>query len=306
MKKSAPIVIILIALLFVLLMPGLAYLVKNPRFDQFPFVVISGVFLTILYRICNFIFHQANNRVVKNKYGDVRLAWKIIILLCVTATLSVFIRSVIVVFVNPDIKEQIVLFASLGPSGANTFGWGGTIGGLIRTVSVIIATWFMVTKFERRSLSCDELCLDWRKSSAWYILFGVVLGFLFKLPVFLSSSDSFIRIFIGAASLDIMRATQLVLLVIPAAFSEEILCRAYFQNRLIERIGVPLGILAAAALFCFLHHRPINTIATVLVELSQLAIWCVAGYLFYKNRSLYFIGTMHSTMNMIVFLSNSP
>jgi membrane protease YdiL (CAAX protease family) len=149
-----------------------------------------------------------------------------------------------------------------------------------------------------------ELGLDWRKSSAWYIGFGILLGIFFKFPVFMSESNWFIDIYVGAQSVDITTLIQLILLIIPVAFSEEILFRAYFQSRLIERMGVAFGILATATLFRLLHNPILNSIPMVLFQLYQLAIWCLAGYLYYRNQSLYFVGSMHSTANVLRYLEN--
>jgi membrane protease YdiL (CAAX protease family) len=296
MKKSAPIVIILIAILFVLL-PSLVYLEKKPHFERFPFVVMGAVLIATLYRICNFIFHETNNLAVKNRCGDVRLLWKILILLVTSVLISSLIREVVIVFIPGEVKNELIQFSLLRHKGHNIYGWGRTIGGCIEAVSDIFVVWFMVVKLEGRTFSLKELGLDWRKSSLWYIGFGILLGSLFPAPLLRPFLD-----YIQAGS-HAVTVIQAVLLAIPLAFGEEILFRAYFQNRVIERIGVPLGVMATAVLFRLVHFPNISSISVVLFELCQFAFWCLVGYLYYRNRSLYFVGSMHSTANIIIFLA---
>ena len=95
MKKSVLILIILIFFLLVSLIPNLPSAGTNSNLESIFIrrIILYGIFIIILYGICHAMFRISNNRIVKNKYGEVRIVWKASILLIAIGSISGLITN---------------------------------------------------------------------------------------------------------------------------------------------------------------------------------------------------------------------
>jgi hypothetical protein len=154
----------------------------------------------------------------------------------------------------------------------------------------------MIVMLEKKPFSLTEIGLNWRKNNLLYIVCGVLLGIMSKsaLPLLLyvvSTPPPSINFDSNANFFLIMMS------VIPNAFAEEIMFRAYLQTRMIGRLGVLWGVLLTSTLLIGLHF--IVGKPGVFSLVYWIAFDGLSGYIYYRTRSLYFVTAFHSTHEII-------
>lgn len=233
--------------------------------------------------------------IFRNDAGEIRLIWIILFVIIGPTVINVVMATIPFIYciINGINDPMGQLERSIQQPD-----WIGVLYLLVSASKYVLIIWFMIVLLEKRPFSLAEIGLSWRKSSVLYIAVGIILGVLFKsfLPILLKMPPLF--------HFDSM--THLLLLVAsitPSAFAEEMLFRAYLQRRIIERIGVLKGIFLTSLLFIGFHfiNRTLDASQSI-VFINVLVLDCIVGYLYYRTRSLYFVGSIHTSLNLVAKL----
>ncbi len=157
--------------------------------------------------------------------------------------------------------------------------------------------WILVTQVEKQPFKSLLIGFEWKKNSGWMILSGVLIAALFVIlsiglnVIFWEGSiSSFIPRISGAIGGIFLTVVAAVVL----AFSQELIFRSYLQDRMIDKLGVAGGVSATAILFvvCGVVFR----IMPAIELLSGIFLYILIGYLYYRLRSLYLVGSIHAML----------
>jgi membrane protease YdiL (CAAX protease family) len=284
---------------------------QNPLIIFVSYVIYFGILFFILYWISKYVFRIADNAVIKNKYEEVRLIWKILFLIIFIFVFDGSTAYIVSIIYYGSVKETFLLSSVETLKGAAP-GWELVIASAIYVLSCFLAVWFMVAKLEKRPYPAKEIGWDWRRNTIYQVGLGILLGLLYAGVVYLcvvviSSIKILGYIYIlkpsfstlKSGTIQLMPAVQLILSLVTRAFAEEVCFRSYLQSRMVERAGVWKGILVTSVIFSLIHVTSIPQDSLYLFIPLNIVAWWFFGYLFHKTRSLYLVSTIHASFNII-------
>jgi membrane protease YdiL (CAAX protease family) len=246
--------------------------------------------------------------IIRNDPGEIRLVWRLILILLLFVAVAVLLRFI-----------PIILYTKFLVSGGMAQGnalekantiiledpvWSTLIGTLNGLMGFLIA-WLLVKVIERSTFTWKVVGLDWRRNSLLLIILGALLAvFLFIAYIFvgypLGSYDFSLNTLlmgVGIASF-----FQKFILFIVMGFGEEVVFRGYVQTRLTARLGVIWGVIVTAVVFTLLHQVSYRLSPVTIV--SGTMLWVTLGALYHLSKSLYLVGMFHGVMNTLMSIFN--
>ena len=173
----------------------------------------------------------------------------------------------------------------------------GTQESIAITIALILATWITFVTFDKRPWSF--VWLDRRAAQPRPILIGIVLG---GAPIAVVS-----LLLLNAGQLDyeptedgssFRLALQTLLLLLPAALSEELLSRGYLFASLREWVGSKAAILTTSIGFGLLHYDNPNATAMSLFLVSLAGVYLAVILL--VTQSMYAVWIAHFMWNWVM------
>jgi hypothetical protein len=237
-------------------------------------------------------------KLLKNDEGDVRLIWKVLLLVvgffAVTYLLEEFfvwiakygvIRTGVL---GSEATDQAHQFVSEFPPAGDLF---AIAEGLIW----LLIGWILVSKVEKQPFKSQLIGFEWKKNSIIMILIGVVIATLFVVfsivmnVVFWEGTFDLLKVHISGTFGGILLT---IVAAIVLAFAQELIFRSYLQDRMIDKFGVAVGVMLTSILFvvCNVIFRTMPAIEL----LSGIFLYILIGYLYYRLRSLYLVGSIHT------------
>ena len=242
--------------------------------------------------------------VIRNDTGEVRLAWRLILVILLYVGVAVLLRVIpssllIAVLVRDGMTQGSALERANAiiledPVWSTVL---GTISGLMG----LLIVWFLVSVIERSTFTWKALGLDWRGNSPLLIILGALLALLLfiayiVIEFILGSSGSSPSAPLMGVGIGIF--FQKFILYIGMGLGEEIVFRGYVQTRLVARFGVIWGVLVTAVVFTLLHQI-FHSLSPVTI-LSGVMLWIAIGALYHMSRSLYLVGMFHGVVNTLL------
>lgn len=285
-------------------------------------VIYLVILSSFLYAFVNYFNSLASNKdkpsiiprkALITKNDEIRLIWKIAILILFSVVLSGGIEVILSIIIFGDASRSSLFFLA----DYKTLSWEAIASNFIAALSLFIAVWFVVVKLEKRLFSLKKIGLNWGKNSIWQITLGIILGVFFVIIpffIFLTAKAFFT---VGVINTEIMGivlnrfqvtlplnidTVKIFLTFIPMAFAEEAVFRAYLQVRMIDLFGAFRGVIITAILFVLLHCPGIASGFQIFNIFIGIFVWCFAGYLYYRYKSLFLLGTIHATFNIVLFI----
>ena len=242
--------------------------------------------------------------IVRNDAGEVRLAWRLILVILLFVAAAVLLRLI-------PIRLFAAFLVGNGMAQANAIETASTIVfegpvcstavGALNGLMGFLIVWFLVRVIERSSFTWEAVGLNWRNNSPLAILLGAILALgLFTAIVLtghvLGSSDSSLSTSMLGTSVPIL--LQKLVLYLAMGFGEEIVFRGYIQTRLVKQYRAIWGVLATSVIFTLLHQ--ISYRLSPVVILSGVMLWTTIGILYHLSKSLYLVSVFHGTMNTLL------
>jgi membrane protease YdiL (CAAX protease family) len=246
--------------------------------------------------------------VIKNDTGEVRLAWRLILVILLYVAVAVLLRFIpirlITVFSVRNGMPQADALARANALISEDPVYSTAIGVLSGLIGLLIV-WFLVSIIEKSGFTWKTVGLDWRSNSLLVILLGALLALLLFVASILTGyglglSGSWLNTAIMAVSIPVF--FQKLVLYLAMAFSEEVVFRGYVQTRLVERYRATWGILITAVVFVLLHQ--ISYALSPVTILSGVMLWTTIGALYYLSKSLYLVVLFHGVMNTLLNTTN--
>jgi membrane protease YdiL (CAAX protease family) len=155
----------------------------------------------------------------------------------------------------------------------------------------------LVRSIEKRPCTRDSLGLS-RQGKSWMLaVSGFLLGMVTYLTYFVVGS-----VFgqpppaWSPTRLTVLPIVLVSLDMLANGYGEETAFRATWQRLLVDRHGLPAGILLASASFVLLHLLIARF--TVIALLAGILLACLLGILNVWTGSIFLVGTMHATLNL--------
>jgi membrane protease YdiL (CAAX protease family) len=218
--------------------------------------------------------------IIRNEIGEVRLAWRLILVILLYIAVAVLLLATAIVFEDPVCSTAIgILYGFMG----------------------LLIVWLLVRVIEKSSFTWKTVGLDWKRNSLLLILLGAILALLLFiasiLTTYILSSNSFSLI---SPRMDVSAPVffQKFVLYLAMGFGEEIVFRGYVQTRLVERYRAIWGILITAVVFVLLHQ--ISYSLSPVIILSGMMLWITIGVLYHLSKSLYLVIVFHGLMNTLM------
>jgi len=242
--------------------------------------------------------------VIRNDTGEVRLAWRLILVILLYVAVAVLLRFIPIRLLTAFlVRDGMTQGSAL--ERANTIiledpVWATVIGTLNGLMGLLIV-WFLVHVVERSTSTWKAVGLDWRGNSPLLILLGTLLALLVFIAYMfvgylLGTSGSSLNTLLTGVSIAIF--FQKFILYIAMGFGEEVVFRGYVQTRLVARFGVIWGVLVTAIVFTLLHQIAYRL--SPVTALSGTMLWITIGALYHFSKSLYLVGMFHGVMNTLL------
>jgi len=238
--------------------------------------------------------------VIKNKSGEVRLIWRLALLVLPFLIIAYLLRLIpiriqIGILINQGIP---VAFAE---SRARTLFMedpvASSIIGIIQGLTWYLLVFIIINWVEKGSLTLSSFGLAAKGNSLRLISFGVLLGLVMYLGYLgvgtLFEENSLVW---SLKKLGILPFLLIFFNLLINGFGEETAFRAYFQTRLVNRHGLWLGIALASITFILLHL--IIYPFTGMVIVAGIFLAGFFGILYIWTGSVIMVGIMHTIFNL--------
>ena len=198
--------------------------------------------------------------VIRNDTGEVRLVWRLILIILFYLAAAVLLRLIPVsLYTAVLVNDGMVLRNALEKAGSIILedpAWNTAIGVLSGLIGFLIV-WFLISVVEKSNFTWKTIGLDWRNNSLLLILLGAILALLlfaahFLIGTILGSNGSSLSVLIKSVSIPFF--FQNFVLYLTMGFGEEVVFRGYVQTRLVERYRAIWGIFFTAVVFVLLHQ----------------------------------------------------
>ena len=241
----------------------------------------------------------------KTKTGNVRLVWiMIIVTVCILGVIlssrSIFVLVMRQIYLGDGYMQDVALEKAQNLMMTNEVQAALSV---IDTILMILAVILLITRVDRLKFQWSSIGLNRNSSSIPYFLLGTLLGFLFILVT------RGVGLLVGTVRLQSLSFDEIftpdnvkfmILYYVWAIFNgfwQEIIFRGYFQNKLVERYKVTLGILTATIYFVLVHFIDRQLTFNWVTTAALLSI--LIGSMFHKTKSLYLVGAMHGSLNYL-------
>lgn len=184
---------------------------------------------------------------------------------------------------------ELVQPRSAGASGV-LFQW-------ITLTSVVFSTWLFLRKIER--LPWSVVGLDQAAASPGVLVKGAAVGLLtIGLPSLLLIAAGQLRIDPTSPGSSLGKAGHAVVLLLPAAFFEELFVRGYVFSVLRRASGWRLALIVTSVVFGLLHAWNPGADAASILAVTVAGFFL--GAIFLATRSLYAAGAAHFAWNWVM------
>jgi membrane protease YdiL (CAAX protease family) len=245
--------------------------------------------------------------ILKNKEGKVRLLWRLFLLVVPFLLAAYLLR-----YVPIRIQTRILMEQGLSESAAlsqarNLFledPIGSSIIGIVQGLLWYGLVCLLVRSIEKRPCSMRSFGLSLTRKSPVLLALGFILGLLMYFCYF-TVDQIFAPTPIGwpPAEPGLLPVILVSLDMLVNGFGEETAFRAYWQRLLVDRHGLWLGILLASTSFVLLHLLVARFTITALFAGILLA--CLLGILYVWTGSIFLVGALHASLNLIPRLLNT-
>lgn len=241
--------------------------------------------------------------VIRNDTGEVRLVWRLILIILFYLAAAVLLRLIPVsLYTAVLVNDGMVLRNALEKAGSIILedpAWNTAIGVLSGLIGFLIV-WFLISVVEKSNFTWKTIGLDWRNNSLLLILLGAILALLlfaahFLIGTILGSNGSSLSVLIKSVSIPFF--FQNFVLYLTMGFGEEVVFRGYVQTRLVERYRAIWGIFFTAVVFVLLHQ--ISYRLSPIIILSGVMLWTTIGALYHLSKSLHLVVIFHGLMNTL-------
>jgi len=236
-------------------------------------------------------------KLFKNDQGDVKLIWKVTILVGGFFVVTILLREALVWLVATGMIHENITSTVQARNFINEDLAGGNLLALSEGILWFFLTWILVSVIEKRPLKGQLMGFEWHKNSIWMLLGGFIMAAAY---VYLAIGID--HVFLGGNSKNIMigitgNAGIIIFTIISAvilAFSQELIFRSYLQDLFIEKFGIGGGVVLTSILFVFC--TVIFRMLPIIELLSGFFLYLGIGYMYYRVRSLYLVGTLHAAL----------
>ena len=238
---------------------------------------------------------------LKNKAGEIRLIWRLLLLVIPFLLAAYMLR-----YIPIRIWAGILMYGGLSATAARSqamvlFMEDPVVVSIIGILQGLL--WFVIVcvllrTTEKRPCVSKSFGLAFTRKSLVLALLGLMMGLILNVVYY--SVDSLINraAFVWSpAELGMLPVVLVTLDMLANGFGEEAAFRAYWQRLLIERHGLWVGILLASAIFVLLHLLVAHYTAIAL--LAGILIACLFGILYVWTGSIFLVGTLHATFNLV-------
>jgi membrane protease YdiL (CAAX protease family) len=207
----------------------------------------------------------------------------------------------LLLFVVATFAATLVVGAILGPALTGLFGFiglrGQTIATLVQMLAVLLATWFCLRNVEKKPWGDVGLHLD--AASPAKIGIGFLIGSgAITLAIVLLIATGWLDREAGTAvgwGGPILRIT---LLLLPAAFYEELVARGYAFTAIRDGIGAPWAVAITSAFFGLAHMQNPGATAQSVIIVALAGVFLAAVRL--GTDSLYAATAAHFAWNFVM------
>jgi membrane protease YdiL (CAAX protease family) len=170
---------------------------------------------------------------IREPTGEVRLAWKLILILLLFVGMEVLLRVIPMDFIAAFMVNAGMTRASVVESASTLIfedPLGSTVIGVLIGLMGFLIVWFLVRVVEKSTFTWKAFGLDWRRNSPSMILLGALLALILFIAsmiiarLFGTSNASVDRLLLGTS---IVSFFQKCILFIAMGFGEEVVFRAY-------------------------------------------------------------------------------
>lgn len=234
----------------------------------------------------------------KNEEGNVRLIWKV---------LTLVVGFFVVTYLLEELFVWIAQYGVIrgGVMGSEATGLArefmqknqaaGDLLVLAEGLIWLLLGWILVTRVEKQPFKSQLAGLEWKKNSIWMIVIGIAIAIAyvsFSIIMNIVFWEGTFNLFKVQVSGTVWGIALTIVAAIVLAFSQELVFRSYLQDRMIDRYGVAGGVITTSILFvvCSVIFRTMPAIEL----LSGIFLYILVGYLYYRIRSLYLVGSLHT------------
>ncbi len=238
--------------------------------------------------------------ILKNKEGEVRLIWRLFMLV-VPFLLAAFLLRYVPIRIWMEVLMDRGLSESAALSQARYILLEDPIGvsivGILQGLLWYVLVCVLIRSTEKQPCVLRSLGLALNGKSFVLITLGFLLGLTMYFGYFAIGSIFNQSPFAWSpARLGILPIILVLLDMLANGFGEETAFRAYWQRLLVDRHGLWLGIILAGVSFVLLHLLigPFTGIAL----LASILLACLYGVLYVWTGSIFLVGTMHTIFNL--------
>ncbi len=238
--------------------------------------------------------------ILKNKAGEVRLIWCLLLLVIPFLLAAYLLRHVPIRFQSRILIEQGLPESAAQSQARNLFledPIGASIIGIVQGLLWFGLVCFLVRSLEKRPCGMRSFGLSLNGKSPVLVILGFILGLMLYFGYF--AVDSIFNptpIAWAPSKLGILPIVLISLDMLVNGFGEEAAFRAYWQRLLVNRHGLWLGILLASTSFVLLHLLIARLTGVAL--LAGILPACLLGILYVWTGSIFLVGAMHATLNL--------
>lgn len=238
--------------------------------------------------------------ILKNKSGEVRLIWRIILLVLVFLLFAYLLR-----YLPIRIMTAIYIHQGTSPSAAQSRAWslfmedpiGSSIPGILQGLIWYLLVFLIIKWVEKGTPTWKSFGLAAGRKVFWFTGLGFVFGLLmYFMYIGIGSLLDQTHWTWSPEKLGVIPIILMLLNFLANGFGEETAFRAYLQDRLINRHGLWLGIAIASVLFVVLHLLIYQITGVALAANVLLA--GLYGILYVWTGSVYLVGMMHTVFNL--------
>jgi membrane protease YdiL (CAAX protease family) len=238
---------------------------------------------------------------LKNKEDQVRLIWHLLLLVVPFLLFAYLLRYVPIriqtrILIEQGLPESAALSQARNlflenPIGASSVGivqgmlWYGLICLLVRSL-------------EKDPCRMRSFGLSLNGKSPVLMMLGFITGLMMYFGYFaVGSIFDPTPMDCSPVELGIFPLVLISFDMLINGFGEETAFRAYWQRLLVDRHGLWLGIFLASTSFVLLHLLIARL--TVVALLAGILLACLFGIVYVWTDSIFLVGTMHATLNLV-------
>lgn len=158
--------------------------------------------------------------------------------------------------------------------------------------------------FGNPPLIWKNLCFG---SLAWFVCFPLViaageigwLGVYHSIGLDVHLEQLAVKHLYEVSSYPVLFLFTIIAVVFLAPLVEEILFRGLLQSWLVQKVGVPAGIMTSSLVFSLFHFASSQGLANIILVASLFVLSCFLGFVYIRQRSLWASIGLHMTFNAI-------